>query len=261
MYVDAFAGTGYCGKGQAKAPECSAELFSDYQEEAAQRYISGSARIALETKPEFGRYIYVDLDQHNCAKLQELREEYPSKKDRITIINSDANAYLADFVRSTDWRNKRTVLFLDPFGMEVRWDTLRAIASSRAIDAWYLFPISAVNRMLARSGDLPSAWIKRLDALFGVSDWRDSFYTTEDGTDLFGKTSRVRKTATWEGITRYIIGRLKKEFPEVVEEPRYLKNPHNNTPLYLMCFVAACPGRGGQLAVKLARGVLESMDK
>ena len=33
-----------------------------------------------------------------------------------------------------DWRSRRAVLFLDPYGMQVEWKTIEAIAATKAID-------------------------------------------------------------------------------------------------------------------------------
>ncbi|WP_375494674.1 hypothetical protein [uncultured Nostoc sp.] len=40
-----------------------------------------------------------------------------------------------------NWRSNRAVLFLDPFGMQIPWSTIEAIAHTEAIDLWYLFPL------------------------------------------------------------------------------------------------------------------------
>ncbi len=238
------------------------DIFPELREKDTQSYIAGSARIALEVAPPFKRYIYIDLDPNNCARLNNLSREYPSKSQSIEIVNAEANAYIQNLVRSTDWRTKRAVLFLDPFGMEVEWPTVSAIAGSGAIDLWYLFPISAVNRMLPRSGQPPEKWKKRLDLLFGSSSWRERFYAVSRDADLFGESGRSTKVAApWSGITEYIVERLEQEFPEVARNPRILRNPRTNTPLYLMCFAAASPGRGGQLAVKIAQDILNRMSK
>lgn len=124
IYIDAFAGTGYCGKGAAQNSELNLD-FAELRNETVQEYITGSARIALETEPPFQQYIYIDLDNDKCARLEELKNVYPSKASRISIINEDANSYIQRYVSSTDWRGRRAVMFLDPFGMQVSWNTIR----------------------------------------------------------------------------------------------------------------------------------------
>ena len=39
-----------------------------------------------------------------------------------------------------DWSLHRAVLFLDPYGMQVEWATIEAVAKTKAIDLWLLFP-------------------------------------------------------------------------------------------------------------------------
>lgn len=122
---------------------------------------------------------------------------------------------------------------------------------------WYLFPISAVNRMLARSHQFPPGWIEKLNDIFGASDWRNAFYSVSQDGVLFDGTESIVKTAGWNAIMNYIIKRLKAEFAKVAEEPKYLMNPKNNAPLFLLCFAAAAPGRGSELAVKIAQQILD----
>src|SRR5271154_369413 len=40
-------------------------------------------------------------------------------------------------------------LVLDPYALHVDWETLRALASTRVLDVWYLFPIRDTIRQLA----------------------------------------------------------------------------------------------------------------
>ena len=261
IYIDAFAGTGYCGKQSSSPSGRQLDIFPDLADEDAQAYITGSARIALETTPAFQKYVYIDLDPDNCAKLHDLKNEFPSKASAIEIVNADANDYIRQLVQTTDWRGTRAVLFLDPFGMEVRWETVSWVAKSRAIDMWYLFPVSAVMRMLTRTGEMPSGWAERLNALLGSTDWAQRFYETSTDAHLFGNTKRTVKTATWSTIEAYILEHLRTEFPGVAAEPRYLRNPRTNTTLFLFCFAAANPGKAAELAVKMAQQIMDGMDK
>ena len=56
----------------------------------------------------------------------------------------------------------RAVVFLDPYGAQVDWSTIRDIGETKTIDLWVLFPLGqAVNRMSTRHEPNP-AWTKRL---------------------------------------------------------------------------------------------------
>ncbi len=80
------------------------------------------------------------------------------------------------------------MLFLDPYGMQVEWETIQAVANTKAIDMWLLFPLwMAVTRLLTKSGDIPSPWRACLDKLLGTTSWYDEFYRVERRKDLFGE--------------------------------------------------------------------------
>jgi len=169
-YIDAFAGTGYF---KIKGNETSG-LFID---KSVTNFYQGSAKIALSIEPPFNCYIFIEKNKIRCEDLHTLRDEYPDKKNKIFIINDDANDYLVNLCQKTDWKSRRAVVFLDPFGMQIKWSTLEAIASTKAIDLWFLFPLGiAVCRLLKKNGDISESHRKLLNELFGTDKWYDAFY-------------------------------------------------------------------------------------
>jgi len=114
--------------------------FSESENTGIRTTLDGSARIALKTLPAFDRFVFIEKDAAGCASLEGLRSEFPHHKDRIRIIQDDANAALQ---RLGEWNNKsnRAVLFLDPYGMDVEWQTIEVIAATKAIDLWVLIPL------------------------------------------------------------------------------------------------------------------------
>ena len=105
------------------------------------------------------------------------------------------------------------MLFLDPYGMQVEWKTIEAIAVTKAIDMWLLFPLGiGVNRLLTRTGDIPSSWRERLTTLLGRDDWYDDFYRVEKTTNLFGDDESQVVRASIETIGRYFNERLRSVF-------------------------------------------------
>lgn len=156
------------------------------------------------------------------------------------------------------WKSRRAVLFLDPYGMQVEWKTIEAIASTKAIDLWLLFPLGiGVNRLLTKSGDIPDSWRQRLDLLLGTPDWYDEFYKVETSVDLFGNALEKPIKEKMETIGRYFNNRLKEVFAGVVEEPGVLRNSANN-PLYLLCF-AVGNERGKNIALRIAEHLLKEV--
>ena len=176
----------------------------------------------------------------------------------ILIQRGEANEEIQYLCDKLDWRSHRAVLFLDPYGMQVDWETIEAVAKTKAIDLWVLFPLGiAVNRLLTKSGDIQKLHLKRLNRLFGTEDWYDKFYDKQTTTDLFvGKRECVVK-AKMETIGRYYNDRLRGIFAGVADEPGVLRNSRNN-PLYLLCF-AVGNERGKRIALSLARPLLKRM--
>ncbi len=256
-YVDAFAGTGY---NTPKADdEHTSTLFNDLTAAEARKFIDGSARIALQIPKPFDRYIFIERNPDRHSELVKLRAEFPHLATRIEPVNDEANRYLTALCNKTKWleEGQRAVVFLDPFGMQVTWETITAIAETKAVDLWLLFPLGiGVMRMLPNSGQIPAGWRKTLDQMFGEAGWYDAFYRKEETPDLFeASRETLIKTANYDSISNYFVKRLKTIFPFVAENPLPLRNS-SNCPLYLLCFAAANPGRGGAIALKIAKHIL-----
>jgi three-Cys-motif partner protein len=144
-------------------------------------------------------------------------------------------------------------MFLDPYGMEVEWTTVEAIAGTKAIDLWLLFPLGiGVNRLLTRSGEIPASWRTRLNLLLGTEDWYEELYRVER-TDAVWR-GRPRRQGHGGDHRRYFVERLKSVFPAVAEDPRVLRNS-TNCPLYLLCF-AVGNENGARIALRIANHLL-----
>jgi three-Cys-motif partner protein len=256
-YIDAFAGTGYNTPRRSPSDEF-APFFEGQSTVDAQRFIDGSARIALKVEPHFDRYIFIEYNAERFTELAKLKEVFPSIGHRIQLVNADANTYISDLCLNRNWRSHRAVLFLDPFGMQVTWKTISAIAKTQAIDLRFLFPLgTGANRLLTRDGKIPKSWQERLNATFGASDWMDAFYQRVEYNDLFSGEPNVElyKKANFSTIIGYFLKRLKTIFPHVADNPLPLYNSAN-CPLYLLCFAAGNPGSGGKTALKIAQDIL-----
>jgi three-Cys-motif partner protein len=252
-YIDAFAGTGYRTlKRQQNQKEL---MFPEFAEQDTLQFTAGSARIALQIRPRFTKYIFIEKDESRFSELKKLKDEFPDIQDDIILINADSNGYLQDLCRNYSWRKNRAVLFLDPFGMQVRWETIEAIAETRAIDLWILFPLGvAVNRLLRRDAQINPAWRQRLNDMFGTEDWFDAFYETRASVNLFGEQVSTEKIGDFGSISRYFVNRLSQIFAGVADNPLPLYNSRGN-PLYLLCFATGNP-KGAKTAIKIAQDIL-----
>jgi three-Cys-motif partner protein len=257
-YIDAFAGTGY--REERREDEQQTQqglLFPDLAERETQELIEGSAKLALRTEPRFDKYIFVERNPGRCQQLKILKEEFPALAADIDIRCGDANVQIRQICRG-DWKSHRAVFFLDPYGTQVEWKTIQAIAATGAIDLWLLFPLGmGVNRLLTKSGDIPMAWRRRLDDLLGTAARYDEFYKVQRTPTLFGSDQEHIVKASMATIGRYFVERLKKIFLGVVEKPGVIRNSTNN-PLYLLCF-AASNVRGAEVALRIAGHLLKDL--
>jgi len=232
IFFDAFAGPGFSRIRSKEKTTEPANLFgSDAEVDAAEiAFLKGSPRVALDIANPFTRYIFVERDSHRIAELNALKAEYKGGC-AIIVQENDANAALNEWLASgIDWRAHRAVVFLDPFGMQVPWATIEALAATKAIEALINFPLwMAVNRLLTRSGRIDPGWQDSLDTFFGSSDWRTIAY--EEGADLFG-TRRDKVDDAGQRILEWYRARLRKAFGHV-SAARLIKNTRGN-PLYYL---------------------------
>jgi three-Cys-motif partner protein len=232
IFVDAFAGPGLSRvRTKEKAVEPPGLFGPDPESDTAEvEFLKGSPRVALDIANPFSSYIFVERDAQRISELNRLKGEYVSTH-AITIQEGEANAALQAWLASDiDWQHHRAVAFLDPFGMQVPWSTIEALARTRAIEIIINFPLGmAIQRLLTKSGDIPQGWQMSLDTFFGSKDWHALAY--ESKTDLFGpKISKVSDSGT--KLLEWYRGRLCEIFGNV-STARLIKNTRGN-PLYYL---------------------------
>lgn len=251
IYFDAFAGAG-----DVPLPNDAAQSLLPLDD--FKPFINGSARRALRLKHPFDQYIFTDTKQGNVESLAGLKREFSELAERIEIRRADANAKLTEFCAKTNWRKCRAAVFLDPFGNNVAWKTLEAIAATDAIDLWYLFPAGlGVDRQLGKDGSVHFTHEASLDRMLGTPDWRDAFVDRQDEADLFGVVhERTTKVADPPSITEFMIQRMRTIFKGGVLD-EWLPLGSRNAHMYSLIFAWANPSEKAQLAAKLAKVVLK----
>jgi three-Cys-motif partner protein len=257
-YVDAFAGTGSRTVPGGAANE-QLSVFEDvYKDAETTQYRDGSAKIALTLPEPFDHYLFIEKSKGRVSQLRDAIERgHKPLLPRCDFRHEDANTVLKAWCKERDWQRERAVVFLDPYGMQVDWSTIAALAATKAIDLWYLFPLGVgVARLLTHHGDIPEPWKKRLDTLFGTDDWRTEFYRVTPGqVGLFGESPDiVKRDAPVAKIEAFIHKRLDETFVRAAKG-KVLRNSRQS-PLYLLCFAAANE-KGAPTAIKIAQDILK----
>ncbi|NPV90787.1 MAG: three-Cys-motif partner protein TcmP [Firmicutes bacterium] len=225
-YIDAFAGSG----------DIDVRGFGN---------IPGSALRAIDYP--FDKYIFIENDNNYARKLSEAIKNKRFDKD-ISIIPGDCNELLETIYSVSWYKNRwRGVIFLDPYAMDLKWASLEAIAKTKAFDVWYLFPLSALNRVLQKRGNIPKKNKSKINDLLGTTEWEKEIYYESPQLALFGEQEIERISI--DGIKKFVIQRLKMVFPAVSEKSLVLRNPLNRSPLFLLCFAIS---NDSKTAIKLS---------
>jgi three-Cys-motif partner protein len=233
-YIDAFAGSGKI----------------DIRGEIA---IPGSAIRALDYP--FHEYYFFEKEQSYITALKkEISKKHQHKS--IIIMQGDCNQLLKT-LSAVQWKKEgwRGVIFIDPFAMELRWESLKVIAQTEAFDVWYLFPLMAMNRLLRRDRRIPDSYEEKLNILLGTDDWRKELY--RESRQLSFLDNKNLEKCSIDSIREYIIRRLKTVFPGVSDNAKILTNVEKRAPLFLICFCVSNPSDTAiRLSLKAADHIL-----
>ena len=167
VYLDAFAGEG-----------AGRDRLTDSE-------FDGSARIAAAATATNGsgfRFSYLRFVELNRTRADDIRREFRADfpgRD-IDVVPGDCNEeiprLLAEMPNELTWYP--TFAFLDPFGIELHWDTIRALADHKRertykVELFMLFATPAIMRIAGLTPEraVPDAEA-RLTALFGCDDWQ-----------------------------------------------------------------------------------------
>lgn len=266
-YVDAFAGR---GRQALRSGVVGSELdafFGDESERAdTKEFLIGSAVRALLASTGaargFERFVFIDADKPSCIELRALVDQnFQPVRDMVKVVCDDAGTALQDYVDSVDWKRTRAVVFLDPFGLEVRWNMIERLAATRACDVWYLFPLGGAIRMMRNDGRIPDSLSARLDELFGTHDWYGEFYKPDPQQALFSESDEaLLKDASTEHIVEYVRQRLSTVFA-AVSDAAVLRNS-KGFPLFALVLGVSNPSSAAQeRALAIANHIVKGLNE
>ena len=255
VYIDAFAGSGEINIGE--------DGVSDFDSDS---FVTGSTARALSVRDRpFDQFVFVEQQADRYQELMELTAHHPDRL--IDVKQDDANAFLTSLRKESfrrglsgrayvDWRG---VLFVDPFGTELKWITVEHVAALRRLDMWLLVPVGAIGRMLPLSrnpDEVHPKWVDRLNIVFGGNHWRKLYSVSPQG-DLFGQEATEREPGV-DGLLEIYKEQLRGVFDtRLLAESRPLKNS-KNSPLFEFIFCAGHP-KGTRIAKRIAKHLIERM--
>lgn len=262
MYIDACAGSG------SSIPKHAVERFTeeesqipllDYKGDLADtdQIIVGSALRALSVTHPFDRYLFNDKKRKNVEALRkEVSMKFSHLADRVTVTQFDANDMLLKICAETNWRNTRAVVFLDPFGLQIKYGTLQALAQTEAVDVWYLVPVFAMYRQVRGDGAVLQDGGRSVDEALGTAEWRNVLPVVEKGqTDFFNDPGQAKGAdVTW--FEKIAQDRLRLAFGgKVLDQVLPLGKPGLHE--FSLMFAWANPHKRAKLAAKFASVVLK----
>jgi three-Cys-motif partner protein len=210
VYIDAFAGTGDMIITASK----DSDLFSGSQ--ATETY-QGSVRRALALP--FHSYWLAERNRARFKRLQQNLSELPAEhRDRIRLYCGDSDQILrkwASEIRGKiDGKEVRAVVFLDPFGMSLSYETMKAIGDTKRADVWFLVPTGmGPSRRAKLEIKSKSDFNQRITRMLGTLDWQKAWYTESRQVTLEGHHDPILyRTADIIKMEAYIFNRINSAF-------------------------------------------------
>jgi|SRR5690554_3247660 len=251
IYFDGFAGSGSREKEKS-------ELFIELKlTEEDERVYKSSAERVLSIKDDltFDYYYFIDTKKSSIQKLEaKLNSIEASKGKALAFRTGDSNKWLKELARTLKTKKYSALIFLDPFGMQIDWDSIESLKDTRS-DIWILVPTGViVNRLLDKKGELK--FLKKLQSFFGLKEEeiRQEFYQTEVQETFFGEIEITRKILKpIEKIANLYLTRLSAIWKFTIDKPLRLNNNHG-FPIFHFVFAS-----NYQNAVKIANQITKGV--
>jgi three-Cys-motif partner protein len=164
-YIDAFAGTGKCilcneecdSKGDIRCIKCGKG-----------KEVDGSALIALKAKNKFNGYLLIELNKQNFTSLEKFikNETENDLFNTIKVKEGDSNVILKNVYKYFD-NYTGCLVFLDPVGPELYWETIESLSKIKKVDLFILYPYDMSLVRLVKD----QKFKERLDKFYGNTDW------------------------------------------------------------------------------------------
>ncbi|MGP1385821.1 MAG: three-Cys-motif partner protein TcmP [Thainema sp.] len=188
-----------------------------------------------------------------------MREEFPNRV--IDVRQGNCNEVLCnELVPQLPYASKqRAFVFLDPYGLQVDWETVRQLASTKTCDIFVNFSVMGVTRLLPRDQNPEPAVVNQLNKVMGNTNWLTQIYREPPGIqlDIFGNPTEPalsRDTIQAEWLASLYTEQLQSLFPHV-SRPVLMRNSINSV-LYALCLASH-----NQTAVRITNEIFNRYEK
>jgi three-Cys-motif partner protein len=233
-YIDAFAGSGV-----------NIKLDKDQVS-----YVKGSVLRAIECNPPFDAFWFIELSPERARHLHKIKEQHSNKI--INIVQDEANKVINEqIVPEFDYKSrKRGLVFLDPYGLQINWDTLVALSKAKTFDVLINFSLMGVTRILKRDEPPSGKNLELLKRIMGNIDWVDKLYNPSPQLNIFGKQEISREIIRVEHLANVYMEQLKQCFKFVSDF--FIMRNSKNSPLYALYLVSH-----NETAVKITNDIFK----
>lgn len=166
VYIDAFAGAGV------------------HLSRSTKEFVPGSPLNALNVRPPFAEYHFIDINQARVGSLQQVAQ----RRANVFVHDGDCNQVLLEKVfpkvQFKDYR--RGLCLLDPYGLHLDWQVIYTAGQMKSVEIFLNFPIMDMNmNVLKHNPDaVPSEQAERMTRYWGDESWKTSAYSTSG--NLYG---------------------------------------------------------------------------
>ena len=225
LYIDGFAGAGF------------------HISKSTKKFIPGSPLNALNVKPSFKEFHFIDLDGNKAEKLRKLCEDYPN----VNVYKGDCNGLLLTRIfphaKYSDYR--RALCLLDPYGLHLNWEVVQTAGKMKSIEIFLNFQVMDMhmNVLWRKPEKVDKSQLARMNAFWGDDSWRNVAYTKTKG--LFGD---IEEKTSIQPVVKAYQNRLKNVAGfAYVPDPIPMRNSKGAIVYYLFF---ASPNNTGAKIVK-----------
>lgn len=208
VYIDLFAGAG-----KARIKESG-------------KVVLGSPLLALSAPDPFDRYIFCENNPELMEALRErVRRNFPEAD--VQFVSGDCNEQIDSILAEIPQRSKGlkvlTFCFVDPFSLNIHFNTIRTLASYRMdflILLMLMDPMRNENRYMDENSD-------RIDLFLGLPDWRERWLNAKTQNMSFRKFLATEYAGQMASLGYR---------PEAINTMVEVRSEDKNLPLYYLSF-------------------------